>query len=241
VPPDIVTDVYGLPRDSPGDVSTVLPTISCLMDEIGVHWCVVGDILLAHYSIPKIMGVSVIIIVLFWRRADNITEQDIEICVLLEDLHCIQEAFVAMTEFCFPFRPGRSYYNRHLSQYLHFRVKNMNQCFFLVPAPHYSLHPGVFVNIMQPLDLAFPLLPLPHYIQGLADIVVNDGMDNNNFLTQITFLIDGVDIGEDCCNMYLDGPSLEFVQSISTPSAKKVRMGLHPKYEGNLTTYIHTR
>jgi hypothetical protein len=23
------------------------------------------------------------------------------------------------------------------------------------------------------------------------------------------------------------------------PSGKKVRMGLHPKYEGNLTTYIH--
>ena len=71
MPPDIVTDVYGLPGDSPGDVSTVLPTISRLMDEIGVRWCVVGDILLAHYGVPKITGVSVIIIVLFWRRADN--------------------------------------------------------------------------------------------------------------------------------------------------------------------------
>lgn len=159
--------------------------------------------------------------------------------MLLEDLHCVQEAFAAATEFCFPFRPGRSYYNRHLSQHSRFRVKNMNQCFFLVPAPHYGLRPGVFVEFMQPLDLAFPLLPLPHYIQGLADIVVNDDTDSNNFLTQITFLVDGVDIGEDWCNMYLDGPSREFVRSLSTPSAKKARMGSHPKYEGNLTTYIH--
>src|ERR1700676_4281366 len=106
----------------------------------------------------------------------------------------------------------------------------MNQCFFLVPAPHYGLHPGVFVDIMQLPDLAFPLLPLPHYIKGLANIVVGHGTDNNNFLMQITFLIDGVDIDEEWCNMYLDGLSMEFVQSISTRSAKKDRMGSHPKY-----------
>jgi hypothetical protein len=239
LPPDVTIDVYGLPGDTPSDVSTVLSTITRLMDEVRVHWCVVGDILLAHYGVPKITGVRVIIIILFWRRADNITEQDIEICVLSEDLHLVQEALTAATEFCFPFRPGRSHYNRHLSQYSRFRVKDMNQCFFLVPAPHYGLHPGAFVDIMQLPDLAFPLLPLPHYIKGLANIVVSHGTDNNNFLTQITFLIDGVDIGEEWCNMYLDGPSLEFVRSISTRSAKKDRMGSHPKYEGNLTTYIH--
>jgi hypothetical protein len=109
VPPDIVTDVYGLPGDSPGNVSTVLSTISHLMDEIGVCWCMVGDILLAHYSVPKIMGVSVIILLLFWRWADNITEQDIKICVLLGNLHCVQEAFVAATEFCFPFDVTQSH------------------------------------------------------------------------------------------------------------------------------------
>jgi hypothetical protein len=32
---------------------------------------------------------------------------------------------------------------------------------------------------------------------------------------------------------------MEFVRSRSTRSAKKARMGSHPKYEGNLTTYIH--
>jgi hypothetical protein len=70
--------------------------------------------------------------------------------------------------------------------------------------------------------------------------VVNN-TNNNNFLTQIMFFIDAVDIGEDWCNMYLDGPSREFVRSISTPSVKKVRMGSHPRYEGNLTTYIHNK
>jgi len=165
--------------------------------------------------------------------------QDIEICVPLDEVQLAQEAFATSTEFCFPFRPGRSNYNRHLIQYSRFRVKGMNQCFFLVPASHYGLHSEVFVDVMRSPGLHFPLLPLPHYVKGLASIAVTHNADDNNFVTQLEFLIDGMDIDEEWCNTYLDDPALEFIRSRSTRSAKKARMGSHPKYEGNLTTYIH--
>jgi hypothetical protein len=115
----------------------------------------------------------------------------------------------------------------------------MNQCFFLVPASHYGLSSKVFVDVMRLPGPDFPLLPLPHYINGLASIAVNCSTDDNNFVAQTEFLIDGMDIDDEWCYTYLDGPSLEFVRSRSTRTAKKSRMGSHPKYENNLTTYIH--
>jgi hypothetical protein len=57
LPPDLSVDVHGLPGDAPSDVPAVLSTISRLMDEVGVRWCIVGDLLLAHYCVPKITGV----------------------------------------------------------------------------------------------------------------------------------------------------------------------------------------
>ena len=87
-------------------------------------------------------------------------------------------------------------------------------------------------------DVDFPLLPLPHYVRGLAKIIVTD-RNALNFRVQLEFLIDGMDIDEEWCDDYLDGPAQEHVKSISTRTAKKLRMGSHPKYDGNLTTYIH--
>ena len=56
---------------------------------------------------------------------------------------------------------------------------------------------------------------------------------------QLEFLIDGMDIDEEWCDNYLDGPAQELVKSKNTRSAKKLRTGSHPKHDGNLTTYIH--
>jgi hypothetical protein len=115
----------------------------------------------------------------------------------------------------------------------------MNQCFSLVPASHYGLHSEVFADVIRSPGLDFPLLPLPHYVKGLASIAVTHNTDDNNFFTQLEFLIDGMDIDEEWCHTYLDDPALEFIRNRSTRSAKRARMGSHPKYEGNLTTYIH--
>ena len=56
---------------------------------------------------------------------------------------------------------------------------------------------------------------------------------------QLEFLIDGMDIDKEWCDNYLDGPAQEHVKRKSTRSTKKLRMDSHPKYDGNLTTYIH--
>jgi hypothetical protein len=57
MPPDLIVDAIGLPGDAPSDMPLVLSTISSIMNKTGVRWCLVGDILLIHYSVPKIMGV----------------------------------------------------------------------------------------------------------------------------------------------------------------------------------------
>ena len=86
-------------------------------------------------------------------------------------------------------------------------------------------------------NVDFPLLPLPHYMRGFTKTVVSDP-NALNFRIQLEYLIDGMDIDEWSDN-YLDGPAQEYIKSKSTRVAKMLRMGSHPKYEGNLTTYIH--
>ena len=236
MPPDLVVDAFGLPGDVSSDMPLVLSTISSIMDKIGVRWCLVGDILLIHYNVPKIMGVRANVT----ASGDHlyINRQDVEICVPFEDLDKVREVFNSEFNFCSPFRPGRAYYTQHLAQYPRFKVNGMHQCFFLVPDSHYGLNSQAFNEIMHLPHVGFPLLPLPHYVRGLMKIVVSD-RDAHNFRVQVEFLIDGMDIDEEWCDNYLDGPPLEHVKSKSTRSAKKLRMGSHPKYEGNLTTYIH--
>lgn len=94
----------------------------------GIRWCLVGDILLIHYNVPKIMGARTNLLYM-GDHLDVITEQDIEICVPFEDLHKVQDVFNTESDFCFPFRPGRSYYNGHLAQYPRFNVSAL----FLTP------------------------------------------------------------------------------------------------------------
>jgi hypothetical protein len=168
----------------------------------------------------------------------DITGQDIEICVPFEDLHKVREVFNTEFNFCSPFRPGRAHYNQHLAQYPRFKVNGMHQCFHLVPDSHYGANSQAFNDIMHLPGVGFPLLPLPHYVRGLAKTVVSD-RDAHNFRVQLEFLIDGMDIDEEWCDNYLDGPAQEHVKSKSTRIVKKLRMGSHPKYDGNLTTYIH--
>jgi hypothetical protein len=188
-------------------------------------------------AFPKLLGYVRHIPV--WRCVDEAYEQDIEICVPSEKLIQAQETFNAATEFCTPFRPGRSNYNQHLSKYPRFKIKGMNRCFCVVPGSHFGLSPKAFDDIMDFPHLSFPLLPLPNYVKGLANIATTEGTDSNNFVSQIEFLVDGMDIDEEWCHNYLDGRALAFVLRKSTRSAKKARMGSHPKYEGNLTTFIH--
>ncbi|KIM35677.1 hypothetical protein M413DRAFT_449627 [Hebeloma cylindrosporum] len=217
--PDLVVDANGLPGDEPSDMPRVLPIISSIMDKTGVLWCLVGDILLSYYRVPKIMG-------------------DIEICVPFQDLAKVRETFNGKSDFCFPFRPGRSYYNRHLAQYPRFKINGMHQCFFLVPDSHYRVNSQAFNDIIHLPHVGFPLLPLPHYVRGLAEIAASD-RNALSIRVQLEFLIDGMDIDEEWCDEYLDGSGQEYVKSKCTRNAKKLRMGSHPKYDGNLTTYIH--
>ena len=237
MPPDLVVDAFGLPGDAPSDMPRVLSTISCIMDKTGIRWCLVGDILLIYYKVPKIMAVRTNLL----YPEDYlgiITGQDIEICVPFEDLHKVREIFNTEFNFCSPFRPGRAYYNQRLAQYPRFKVNGMHQCFFLVPDSHYGANPQAFNSIMHLPHVDSPLLPHLHYVRGLAKIVVSDS-NAHNFRVQLEFLVDGMDIDEEWCDNYLDGPAQELVKGISTRSAKKLRMGSHPKYDGNLTTYIH--
>ena len=168
----------------------------------------------------------------------DITGQDFEICVPFDDFDKVREVFNTESNFCFPFRPAGANYTQHLSQYPRFRVNGMRQCFFIVPDSHYGQDPQTFNDIMQLPQVDFPLLPLPHYVRGLAKIVVTEP-DTLSFQVQLEFLIDGMDIDEEWCDNYLDGPAHEYVKSRSTRIAKKLRMGSHPKYDGNLSTYIH--
>jgi hypothetical protein len=115
----------------------------------------------------------------------------------------------------------------------------MNQCFCLVTGSHYGLNPRAFADLLYLPQVGFPLLPLPHYVQGLASMVAGQSTSNPNFRIQIEYLIDGMDIDKEWCCLFLDGPAKQYVWSKSTPIAKKNRMGQHPKYDGNLTTYIH--
>ena len=58
LPPDLAADAFGLPGDVPSDMPLVLSTISSIMDKTGVRWCLVGDILLIYYHVPKMMVVG---------------------------------------------------------------------------------------------------------------------------------------------------------------------------------------
>ena len=87
----------------------------------------------------------------------------------------------------------------------------------------------VFNDIMHLPHIGFPLLP--HHVRGLGKTVVTD-RNAHNFEVQLEFLIGEMDI-EEWCDNYLDGPVLE------SRSAKKLRIGSHPKYDGNLSMYIH--
>jgi len=115
----------------------------------------------------------------------------------------------------------------------------MNQSFCIVTERHYGLNFTAFSDLLEVSICRFPLLPLPHYVQGLANVVTNQNEKNVIFATQIEHLIDGMDLDEEWCRKYLDGPAEVYVRSKSTPTAKKNRMGSLPKYEGNLTTFIH--
>lgn len=114
----------------------------------------------------------------------------------------------------------------------------MNQCFVLIPAEAYGLSSIHFSKLLYPSHIAYPLLPLPVYIQGLLVALATE--PDGNFDCQLEFLIDGMDIDEEWCTRYLRGPALEYVLTRSTRNRKKSRMGSHPKYDGNITTYIHS-
>ena len=81
--------------------------------------------------------------------------------------------------------------------------------------------------------------PTPSSLRQRSREIVSSDPNALNFRIQLEFLIDGMDIDEEWCDNYLDGPAQEYLKSKSTQSVKKLRMGSHPKYDGNLNTYIH--
>lgn len=115
----------------------------------------------------------------------------------------------------------------------------MSQFFCIGTERHYGLNPTAFLDLLEVSICRFPLLPLPRYVQGLANVVTSHGKKNETFSTQIEHLIDGMDLDEEWCRKYLDGPAEVYVRNKSTSTAKKNRVGSHPKYEGKLTTFIH--
>jgi hypothetical protein len=115
----------------------------------------------------------------------------------------------------------------------------MNQSFCIGTERHYGLNHTAFSDLLEVSICRFPLLPLPRYVQGLANTVTSQGEKNETFATQIEYLIDGMDLDEEWCRKYLDGPAEVYVRNKSTPTAKKNRMSSHPKYGGNLTAFIH--
>ncbi|KAF9456212.1 hypothetical protein BDZ94DRAFT_422035 [Collybia nuda] len=155
VPPDLLVDARGLPGDLPGDVPFVLPITSSALHSEKTRWCIVGDILLEYYGVPKVVG-------------------DIEICLPSEDLANAFSAVKSLGEFCYPFRPLRGHYTRHAAPHSRFRVKGMNQCFVFIPAEAYGLSSADFSRLLYPSLINFPLLPLPTYIQGLCVALANE-------------------------------------------------------------------
>jgi hypothetical protein len=124
IPPYLVVDAFGLPGDAPSDMPLVLSTISCIMEKTGVRWCLVGDILLIYYNVPRYVPT-----LMYPEDHFDIRRQDIEICVPFEDFYKVREVFNAGSNFCSPFQPGRSSYNQHLAQYPRLKVNGMHQCF----------------------------------------------------------------------------------------------------------------
>ena len=116
----------------------------------------------------------------------------------------------------------------------------MDQCFYIVTQAHYGLYPGTFSNLLDESVCGFPLLPLPHYVQGLASVVTTSQIEkkNRDFAILIEYLIDAMDLDEGWCCKYLDGPAQGYVRSKSTSTAKENRMGLQQKSDGNLTMFI---
>jgi hypothetical protein len=45
--------IVNMPNDSPTNVAQILSTISHIIKSAGVSWCVVGDLLLAHYLVKQ--------------------------------------------------------------------------------------------------------------------------------------------------------------------------------------------
>jgi hypothetical protein len=65
---ELIEDVRGLPGDIPSDIPYVLSMISRLMEQRGISWCVLGDVLLTHYRVPKVTGVRIVHYMNFRRQ-----------------------------------------------------------------------------------------------------------------------------------------------------------------------------
>jgi hypothetical protein len=110
----------------------------------------------------------------------------------------------------------------------------------------YGLDGSFHESILRPPVTDFPVLALPPYIAGLVQrmMKLEDSRNGAYFLPfrmELGSLIDGMDLDEDWCDRYLESEANVLVKALSTREAKWQRYGTHPKYRGNLTTFIRNQ
>ncbi|KAF8587988.1 hypothetical protein K439DRAFT_1630183 [Ramaria rubella] len=211
------------PGDAPGRPKVILKTVSPILDAGNISWCIVGDVLLEYYGVPKIIG-------------------DIEFCVLAsQHSQALKLIDNQLPEFCIRFPPRMNEYKVHLREMHRYKVLGMDNAFVIVPHHVYGLEPSYSSALLRGPQLPFPVIPLPYFFRGIATIA-NQYFEEEKwhpaFAIDIEYLIDGMDIDEEWCDKYLSGSPREYVYSLCTREAKRRRYGPHPKYSGNLTTYI---
>ena len=131
----------------------------------------------------------------------------------------MREIFI---DFCSPFRHNTSPNTRALKSMACTNVS--------------SLFPTPFMAWITNLTSAFLSYPfLINYIRGLTKLQVSD-RNAQNFGVQLELLVNGIDIGEEWCDNYLDEPTQELVKSKAS-EARRSREWAH--IQSMIATLLH--
>ncbi|KIY51205.1 hypothetical protein FISHEDRAFT_70848 [Fistulina hepatica ATCC 64428] len=218
-------DSYGFPGDAPMDLSSAYTQLAEILKEANVAWCPVGDVLLVHYGVPKIISA-------------------LEICVDDANIQQAQDLLSSHPDFCTPFRASVDAWHTLYRAFPRFKVTGVCLFINLLPASLYGLdYEPLSQLISKDTSTEFPLLRLATFTRGLAAKALEPSADSiysGHFIILLTMLIDGMDIDEEWCAKNLpEGPVRDKVLSVATRQVKLERLGKW-KYQGWVTTYIET-